>query len=244
MWWRLWECNMIKQWEADQRVLWYEAETLSFPRKIKELYDDVAQQAPNEAQRVVFFISEHVAKSASSRILFLKTLVSPLAKHWVPFWRFITQQQEKHRDIKWYQMISPHLTEQQGLTAPRIWAKSLTVGKCPLQHANTRLKDTRASEYALNKFVHSVWWWGCSKSARTGVLRATLPEIKMFIIDFKREVKSRHPAPFSIFKSTLPFFKSLFSSAITINFTVWISCHHESSTWCVLWVWILTVHFI
>lgn len=78
---------MIKQWEADQRVLWYEAETLSFPRKIKaaELYDDVAQQAPNEAQRVVFFISEHVAKSAACRILFFKALVSPLAKHWVPF---------------------------------------------------------------------------------------------------------------------------------------------------------------
>lgn len=71
---------MIKRWEADQRVLWYEAETLSFPRKIKaaELYDDVAQQATNEAQRVVFFISQHAAKSATSRILFFKASASPL----------------------------------------------------------------------------------------------------------------------------------------------------------------------
>lgn len=122
-----------------------------------------------------------------------KALVSPLAKHWVPFWLFITQQQEKHMDFKWYQMISPHLREQQGLTAPRIWAKFFTVEKFPLQHANN----------LLNKFVHSVWCWASSKSARNGYftefLKATLPEIKRFIIYFKREVKSTHPAHFSIF---------------------------------------------
>lgn len=62
---------MIKQWEAGQRVLWHEAETVSLPgkRKVAELYDDVAQQAPNEAQRVVF-ISEHVVKSAARKTLF------------------------------------------------------------------------------------------------------------------------------------------------------------------------------
>lgn len=37
-----------------------------------------------------------------------------------------------------------------------------------------------------------------------GSLRGTLPEIKMFSIFFKREVKSRHPAHFSIFKNTPP----------------------------------------
>lgn len=63
---------MIKQWEAGQHVLWHDdTETTSLPgkRKVAELYDDVAQQAPNEAQRVVF-ISEHAVKSAASKILF------------------------------------------------------------------------------------------------------------------------------------------------------------------------------
>lgn len=44
------------------------SKTLSLLRKRKaaELYEDVAQQAPNEAQRVVFFISEHTKSAASS----------------------------------------------------------------------------------------------------------------------------------------------------------------------------------
>lgn len=68
---------MIKQWEEGQRVLRYEAETLLLPRKRKvaELYDDMAQQAPNEAQRVVF-IFEHIVKPAASKIFFLTIAVS------------------------------------------------------------------------------------------------------------------------------------------------------------------------
>lgn len=71
---------MIKQWEAGQRVLWHEAETLSLPgkRNVLELYDDTAQEAPNEAQRVVF-ISEHIVKPAASKIyiyIFLSVAVS------------------------------------------------------------------------------------------------------------------------------------------------------------------------
>lgn len=89
---------MIKQWEAGWRVLWHEAETLSLPgkRKVAELNDDVAQQAPNEAQSMVF-ISEHVVKSAASKIppfFFFKPLLSLRAKSCVPFGRFITQQQK------------------------------------------------------------------------------------------------------------------------------------------------------
>lgn len=95
---------------------------LSLPKKIKaeELYDDEAQQAPNEARRVVFFISEHVAKSAASKILCSLNSCCLLVLNTVFLLTVYYTATEKFMDFKRYQMISSHLREQQGLTAPLI----------------------------------------------------------------------------------------------------------------------------
>lgn len=95
---------------------------LSLPRKIKaaELYDDEAQQAPNEARRVVFFISVHVAKSAAGKILCFLNHCCLLAINTVFLLTVYYTATEKHMDFKRYQIISPHLREQQGQTAPLI----------------------------------------------------------------------------------------------------------------------------